>query len=86
MADELEDLVTGKRTQGQMKLAAQEIIMDSVSVAISYWAERGIVVDGEPTDLGDALTQRERERFHQMLKKQADRVAKTLGYTEAWYS
>lgn len=70
-----------KNDEGQRmtpKQKANQILMDGVSVTLGYWIEKTHVTEG--------MTGREREEIQHQMKKQADRVAKLLGYEEAWYS
>ena len=60
------------------KQKAREILMDNVSIALGYWTEQDSVVD--------QMTDGEIELVKAQLQKQADRVAKLLGYEEAWHS
>lgn len=65
------------RTRTEIKHMAQECLMDHVAKALGYY---------NPTEYGDVMTPEEEEEFRTVLKVQADRVAKLLGYGESWSS
>lgn len=67
--------MTAKRTRTQIKEMAQQVIMDHVAKALGYY---------DPAEYGDVMTPEEAEEFRTVLKAQADRVARLMGYEEAW--
>jgi hypothetical protein len=60
----------------EAKEKAQEMLMHGIGNVLGYWSEQN---PDAATHLG--LTD---EEFHEILRGQADRVAKLLGYEEAW--
>jgi hypothetical protein len=66
-----------KMSRTEMKLKAQEEIMNSLGSLLGYAQEamesRGEWVGGENADA-----------FAEILQREADRVAKLMGYEEAW--
>ena len=56
---------------------AKDILMDHVSLGMSYWSEKGGSEGMTPTEI---------EKINTQLKKVADRIARMCGYDEAWYS
>ena len=51
--------------------------MDAISVKLGYWTERDDYQD---------MTEGERKKVQEQLRKLANRVAKMMGYDEAWSS
>lgn len=60
------------------KQKANEILMDRIATR-SYWSERDDAAY-------DRMTERERTQVNDQLEKQANRLAKLLGYSQAWSS
>ncbi len=67
---------TGEKLTPKQK--ANQILADAISATLSYWPE-----DGSTTN---SMTPTETEVVANQMKKQADRLAKMLGYEESWYS
>lgn len=63
-------------TKREAKEKAQEMLMHGIGNVLGYWSEQD---RNTASDLG--LTD---EEFHDILVKQADRVAKLLGFEKAW--
>ncbi|WII39216.1 hypothetical protein [Paenibacillus thiaminolyticus] len=59
----------------EVKRKAQEILMDTISTAY-YRLE----------EIDEHTTEEEKSELQKELKKQADRVAKMLGYEQSWTS
>ena len=57
------------------KQYAQDQIMDAISVKLGYWTERDDYKD---------MTESERKKVNEQMWKLANRVAKMMGYDEAW--
>lgn len=68
------------RTRTDRKQWAQDKIMHQVSIALGYW------VDELSTEERDALGVDGINEIADLMKAQADRVAKMFGYEEAWRS
>lgn len=64
-------------TRTEMKLKAQEAIAHMVSSVFLYVREGGTL---------DEIPESQQEDFHEILEKQADRVARLLGYEKHWKS
>lgn len=63
------------RTHTEIKHMAQEAIMDHVAKMLGYH---------DLSEYGESLNVEDHEAFTAELKKQADRVARLMGYEEAW--
>lgn len=63
------------RSRPEIKAMVQDVIMDHVAKALSYY---------NPDDYGKALSAEDTEHFHLVMKREADRVARLMGYEEAW--
>ncbi|WP_158678774.1 hypothetical protein [Streptomyces sp. Tu6071] len=70
----------GKVTRTRMKEAAQDALMHGIGAALSADKDSGFY----PEDF-EQWTSREQEAYREVLKKQADRVAKLFGFDEAWF-
>lgn len=79
----------GKRAQADK---AREMIMHGVGKVLGYWMEDG---NGNPfvdwqaavqpgAAAPETLTPEEKEEFHAILQREADRVARLFGYEGAW--
>ena len=63
------------RSRPEIKAMVQEVLMDHIAKTISYY---------QPDDYGRPMNVEDTEHFHLVMKREADRVAKLLGYDEAW--
>jgi hypothetical protein len=69
---------TVRASRREIKDEARKMLMHGIGTVLGYWHEdwgNRAVVEG----LGVS-----REEFGQVLMAEADRVARLLGYTEAW--
>lgn len=64
-----------KRTRTMLKEQAQDAIMQGIANQLGYY---------DPNDFGEDYTEAERDELHQIMKREADRVAKFFGFEEAW--
>lgn len=71
MADELRP----PRSKTQIKREAQDALMGGIANILGYY---------DPHQYGGNHTPQEIAMLQAEMKKQADRVAKLLGYDEAW--
>lgn len=72
--------ISNAKTRTSRKLYAQQELMDGISKVLGYWQEN---LSREETEtLGeDGIAE-----INKLMRQQADRVAKLLGYEKAWVS
>jgi hypothetical protein len=63
------------RTRTDLKRLAQDTLMTGIANQLSYW---------KPQDEGIEMTPEKLEEFQEIMKREADRVARMFGYEEAW--
>jgi uncharacterized protein (DUF2164 family) len=63
-------------TRTEMKLKAQEMLLDGISTKLGYWYE----------SQGYEIPDESRDEFQAIMQREADRVAKMFGYERAWVS
>jgi hypothetical protein len=68
------------KTRTDRKHYAQQELMDGISKVLGYWQEN---LSREETE---ALGEDGIEEINELMRQQADRVAKLLGYEKAWVS
>lgn len=61
----------------EMKTKAQDYLMDGVGNVLGYWYEK------DP-DFTNSLSEEEATQFREILKREADRIAKLFGFSSAW--
>jgi len=66
-----------KLTRTELKHMAQEQLMDMVSKVFQYVYDSGAIQD---------VPESQREEYGEVLKREADRVARLMGYEQAWKS
>lgn len=64
-----------KLTRTQLKDHAREALMMGIGNVLGYY---------DPDDDAREIPQDQRDEFHQVMKREADRVARLFGYEEAW--
>lgn len=64
-----------KLTRTQLKEHAREALMTGIANQLGYY---------DPSDYGHEFTEEQKDELHQVMKREADRVARLLGYEEAW--
>lgn len=64
-----------KRTRTELKLQAQEVIMQGIANQLGYY---------DPNDYGDEWTEADRDELRVVMQREADRVARLFGYDNAW--
>ena len=74
---ELAEIRAKLSTKTGRKQEAQSLLMDGIAKVLGYWEESYAMT-------AEAMDDAERAEFRELLWKQADRVAKLLGYEEAW--
>ena len=62
-------------TKTEMKMAAQDLIMEGLSKTLGYFAE------GLPAD-----DPRQSPEFRAVIQREADRIARMFGFEDAWTS
>lgn len=62
-------------TKTQLRRLAQDVLLTGVMNSLSYW---------QPRDDGLEMSPEKLEEFQEILKQQADRLARLFGYEEAW--
>ena len=72
--------ITEATTRTAKKHYAQQTLMDGISKALGYWQEN--LTDSDIEALGEDGI----EEINELMRQQADRVAKLLGYEKAWVS
>lgn len=63
-----------KMTRTEMKEAAQTALMHGIGNVLGYWLEEN----------GYQVPEGQHEEFQTIMVREADRVAKILGYEKAW--
>lgn len=71
-----------KVTVGRMKRESRDLIMRGLCVTLGYWEES---TDQWPEDWRQ-WSEEQKQDYREVLKAEADRVARLLGFTKAWYS
>ena len=72
--------ITEAKTRTDKKVYAQQALMDGISKTLGYWQES--LSGGDIEALGeDGIAE-----VNELMRQQADRVAKLLGYEKAWVS
>lgn len=66
-----------KLTRTELKHKAQEQVMDMVSKVFQYVYDSGAIQE---------VPESQHEDYEKVLKREADRVARLMGYGEAWKS
>lgn len=66
-------------TKAERKQLAKREVMEGIAKALGYWTEQELPMIHD-------MSQEEMEDFGLLMQAQADRVAKLLGYKEAWYA
>lgn len=66
-----------KLNRTQLKQHAQEVIMHGVANQLGYY---------NPDDDAREIPQNQRDEFRAVMQREADRVARLLGYEKAWSS
>lgn len=64
-----------KLTRTQLKEHARKALMTGIANQLGYY---------DPNDYGHEFTEEQKDELHQVMKREADRVARLLGYEEAW--
>ena len=77
MDDTIQRATGEKMTRTEMKRRAQELIMRQVANARGYWGEM-------LESTGEVIAADQAEEFGVILKREADRVARIMGYEESW--
>jgi hypothetical protein len=66
---------TSKLNRAQLKEHAQEVLMQGIGNQLGYY---------NPDDDAREIPQSQRDEFHAVMQREADRVAKLFGYEKAW--
>ncbi|WP_420110907.1 hypothetical protein [Pseudactinotalea sp.] len=66
---------SGERKQGELREMAQADLMRGIANVLGYH---------DPAEYGVELTEGEKKRYLALRQTQADRVARLLGFEEAW--
>lgn len=77
MDDTIQRATGEKMSRTEMKRRAQELIMRQVANARGYWGEM-------LESTGEVIAADQAEEFRVILKREADRVARIMGYEESW--
>ena len=67
--------MAAKKTRTELKNMAQDAIMQGIANTLGYW---------NPNDYGEDMTEEQRDELRQVMQREADRVARLLGYESAW--
>ncbi len=71
-------MITNENGQKETpKQVAQDMIMDGLALSRGYWSEKHETQYNKMTEL-------ERKRIDEQLKKQGDRIARMFGFDESW--
>lgn len=72
-----EELMARTMTQTELRTIAQAELMHGIGNVLGYWREN-------PPDGAEGWSVEDEAAYTQMLRKQADRVARLLGFEQAW--
>jgi hypothetical protein len=64
-----------KLTRTELKTKAQEVLMTGIANQLGYW---------NPEDWDEPRVAEQLDEFREIMKREADRVAKLFGYDESW--
>lgn len=78
--NEVAEMSKGLCTRTDKKRQAQALLMDGIGTVLDDWAEGHAMVRDA---LGDEANVTE---FEEILKREADRIAKLFGFEEAWFN
>jgi hypothetical protein len=65
----------GALSRTKLKLIAQDALMQGIANQLGYW---------NPEDCAEEIPESQRDELDQIMKREADRVARMFGFEEAW--
>ncbi|MFE5092100.1 hypothetical protein ACFRCI_17345 [Streptomyces sp. NPDC056638] len=67
--------MTKKLSRTELKEKAQEVLMHGIAKQLGYF---------DPNDYAEAIPASQHEELHEVMRREADRVARLFGYEKAW--
>lgn len=71
---------TKKPSKTEMKRHAQDNLMDGIANVLGYWEEGA----HNWPDGWEQWTEEQKQEYRDIMRQQADRIAKLLGFEQAW--